>query len=807
MATRITYEELADTLTDLTVPFPYISKDHVEVWIREHSDGLDQAVFGGSQLEAGIDYTWASANVIQLTTAADGLKDYLVRRRTPTTPVTEQQPGVFSSDKVNLADRQARYIGEEALDNSDDWGSDIEVLFGRTLRLPPGETTNALPAAADRAGKFPFFANSTGAVTLIDGLPSTDTTALQAMLASASPGNGASLVKLEDGRTVQVALGIYNTVAEIKALPVGTAGARVYLSANLRSGTFVWLTGNQSTLVTADTQNGVVIAANASPTGASGCWVRENALSIGIWYGGWFGISRSAADNSAAFIGLQKALATRIQTSASGFSTNLLGLAQAILPAGELKVNTPKALLDSAYWSGRTEGLTYSGVSAEGTVIVYEPTTAGDLIYNYDNLLFLTFKNMGFMGKNALDASGASNWMYSYNDNGGAQGLTVENVRFGGKWLKGTHLEGINNNSEHIYFNVFWSGCDHEDWLYSPTSGGGGSDQFVNYWFTACRYWTCTGRWINLHAGGHVHINHCDVSDWAPTVSKHLIRFDQASHGYGVTTLRIKGLRTEQKTEYAHVLYCRWEQGTIEVEGLDCSSQHFNEVGGSPSIDPDAEHIYLEFASNIIQPSVCFKSCRFMGKMRVVSNTEAYKHPPVILMEGCEFMTVDRPDKFFIFDASGANLGGLPVVKGRGCSCLAAGSTVQVVGDWDLNWRGNGHSAEVKTAFFTLPTGKANGGTGAALTSIVRLNKGALILRVGLFKNVDNVGEAVPIDIDILADATVVADYTTPGNHADAYATVINANVELTTDDMCDVTLTTTAGQVSNSAVHFIEYI
>lgn len=804
MATRITYEELADTLTDLTVPFPYISKDHVEVWIREHSDGLDQAVFGGSQLEAGIDYTWASANVIQLTTAADGLKDYLVRRRTPTTPVTEQQPGVFSSDKVNLADRQARYIGEEALDNSDDWGSDIEVLFGRALRLPPGETTNALPAAADRAGKFPFFANSTGAVTLIDGLPNTDTTALQAMLASASPGNGASLVKLEDGRTVQVALGIYNTVAEIKALPVGTAGARVYLSATGRSGTFVWLTSNQSSLVTKDTQNGVVIAADASPTGASGCWVRENALITGIWYGGWFGISRSSADNSAAFTGLQKAISARIQTSSSGLTSNRIGLASVILPAGELYVKTPKAVLDSANWSGRTIGLCYSGVDANNTIIVYEPTTAGDMIYNNDNLLFLTFKNMGFMGKNADDASGASNWMYSYNNNGGAQGLIVENVRFGGKWLKGTYLEGINNNSEHSYLNVFWSGCDHEDWLYSPTTSGGGSDQFLNYWFTACRYWSCTGRWINLKSGGHVHINNCDVSDWAPTVDKHLIRFDQATHAYGITTLRIKGLRTEQKTDYAHVLYCRWEQGIIEVEGLDCSSQHFNEGG---TIDPDAEHIYIEYSASIIAPQVSFKSCRFMGKMRVVTSVGAFSEPVVLSLENCELMTVDRPDKFFIFDGASGNLGSLPVVRGRACRCLGAGTGVQVVSDWDLNWRGNAHSAEVKVAFFTQPTGKVSGGSGASLTSTIRLNKGALVLRVGLVKSVDSVTEALPIDINIDADTTPIVDFTTPGNHSEAYSLLESPNVELTTGDMCDLVLTTTAGQTSPSALHFIEYI
>ena len=89
------------------------------------------------------------------------------------------------------------------------------------------------------------------------------------------------------------------SLAALKALDTSTTSA-AYLKQSGREGTFIWRAGDYSTLVAADTQEGIYVKADAIAA-TSGAWVRVTGpdLSLNVK---WFGASTSAsaADNTLA---------------------------------------------------------------------------------------------------------------------------------------------------------------------------------------------------------------------------------------------------------------------------------------------------------------------------------------------------------------------------------------------------------------------------------------------------------------------------------------------------------------------------
>jgi hypothetical protein len=82
------------------------------------------------------------------------------------------------------------------------------------------------------------------------------------------------------------------SLAGLKARSVAglTGGETVTLNAGGRSGVFVWVVGNQSANVTNDPQEGIWVAPDSAPTGASGAWRRVNVPYVTGWVNAeWFG--------------------------------------------------------------------------------------------------------------------------------------------------------------------------------------------------------------------------------------------------------------------------------------------------------------------------------------------------------------------------------------------------------------------------------------------------------------------------------------------------------------------------------------
>lgn len=136
----------------LTVPFPFLDRSHVLVIPRTAAE-RDAGLFFSDEnaLEEGTQYTWISDGQVQLATPADGTTDYLVKRDTPVLALATQAPGVFSSEKVNLAVQQALYLSEEAQDAVNETNPDLAAAESASLAATQAALATAARLLAEAA--------------------------------------------------------------------------------------------------------------------------------------------------------------------------------------------------------------------------------------------------------------------------------------------------------------------------------------------------------------------------------------------------------------------------------------------------------------------------------------------------------------------------------------------------------------------------------------------------------------------------------------------------------------------------------
>lgn len=173
------------------------------------------------------------------------------------------------------------------------------------------QTSGATAVGDGLASVYLVVEGGTGDFPMINGndlLVITGDDDLREQLASTTPGEGASLVSFESGNTVQdlestaagegaslvsmeggpsVEVGTVKRVDSLAALKslTGVDGRQSSLSGS-RAGVFKFDASDLSTEVTNDPQEGVYVAPDSDPTGASGAWVRQYSGAVNLkWFG------------------------------------------------------------------------------------------------------------------------------------------------------------------------------------------------------------------------------------------------------------------------------------------------------------------------------------------------------------------------------------------------------------------------------------------------------------------------------------------------------------------------------------------
>lgn len=145
MATYTLYPSLAAGEVNLAVPCPYIRPNHIQVLSRVHLE-VDDGTFVGDALSLGTDYVFLSTGQLELSQAADGSKDYLVKRVTPRAPLVQQNAGAVSTVKLNLLALQVQYIAEEIDDQFDFLKTAVQGVAARVANLESGGIGGGLSA-------------------------------------------------------------------------------------------------------------------------------------------------------------------------------------------------------------------------------------------------------------------------------------------------------------------------------------------------------------------------------------------------------------------------------------------------------------------------------------------------------------------------------------------------------------------------------------------------------------------------------------------------------------------------------------
>ncbi|MGT2491980.1 hypothetical protein ACU4GD_19335 [Cupriavidus basilensis] len=165
-----------------------------------------------------------------------------------------------------------------------------------------------------------------------------------------------------------------------------------------------------------------------------------------------------------------------------------------MLPPGTYLITQPGALVDSGAFGERTQGLTIEGDGAPGTVvIIYQPAMPGPLIKNNDKLLVLRFRNIQFHGK-APNSDLIDTHQY-----GRRAGLRLRRLHLPPATgdMAPTSPAGTTTARRH-FGRCSWAG-KWQSFLYVGTANT--SDQFLNYWFDHCKYWS-SSIWIDMAKGG-----------------------------------------------------------------------------------------------------------------------------------------------------------------------------------------------------------------------------------------------------------------------------------------------------------------
>jgi hypothetical protein len=205
------------------------------------------------------------------------------------------------------------------------------------------------------------------------------------------------------------------------------------------------------------------------------------------------------------------------------------------------------------------------------------------------------------------------------------------------------------------------------------------TDQFLNFWWTKCKFWDMKGPWINASFGGQFNVDDCDISANGPTSATYIFNLLGQPNAAGVQQFRSNGLRIEHTSDFSLLMKSNWNFGNISFVNLDQSSQ----VASRSATDVLCTFNFV----NQPGPIVTFRDSQLSGIHNYVCNVNNFQFQNDILYEGCTLLQNNSAANFISVTNNG-NTGGFPRVRFRKCRNGNNASTVgwHEVVDSDVNW-------------------------------------------------------------------------------------------------------------------------
>jgi len=343
-----------------------------------------------------------------------------------------------------------------------------------------------------------------------------------------------------------------------------------------------------------------------------------------------------------------------------------------VFPAGTYRVTRQDALLGSPSngSADQVRGLTLRGIGKRGSEIFFD-TDAGASKSAFDNNLMTAANRLRALRVTGLSFRSQNpnqNWIYCWSrDEGGAalrqpsrgvggnQDFVLEDVEWRGTWNRVIGLDGdgeSNLNSEWAFYNchVSNSGEFTDAFLHSGMSPQyTQQDQFLNFWFYACKFEYAAGTLLKLRKGGFVNIF---GGSWIAGVESSkpatLLSMPPESHVDSVQNLSVVGTRFELRHPGVTLMNCGWSGASAHItfQNVSDASQSFRDWAA------EATPVVLRPRDGAV-PTVKFLNCELMGHHRVEG---AAAQKGRIVYDGCNMANHPQggvgPGRFLRYDGA-----------------------------------------------------------------------------------------------------------------------------------------------------------
>jgi hypothetical protein len=276
-----------------------------------------------------------------------------------------------------------------------------------------------------------------------------------------------------------------------------------------------------------------------------------------------------------------------------------------VLPAGIYRVTEPDALLSSPHSDSadQVRGLTIRGVGKRSTEIFFDVKAgasddpfANNLMTAANRLRGLRISGLSFRSENPH-----LNWLYCWSRDtadsakptygaGANQDFVLEDVEWRGSWNRVIGLDGTkesNLNSEWTFYNCHASNSASftDAFLHSGMSPQfEQQDQFLNFWFYACKFEYAAGTLLRLAKGGFVTVNGgsfiAGIQDQRPAA---FFVMPQGDHLASVQNLVVTGTRFELRHDRVQLMDCGWSgpSAHLTFQNVSDGSSSFRDWAGN----------------------------------------------------------------------------------------------------------------------------------------------------------------------------------------------------------------------------------
>jgi hypothetical protein len=423
-------------------------------------------------------------------------------------------------------------------------------------------------------------------------------------------------------------------------------------------------------------------------------------------------------DSSAAFIAAKAvAIASRNASSGSGASFARIVID---IPPGDYKITQNAAMMGETRVSGdSTRGLKFRGGGRYMSRILWQPANVTDfLCYNSDYWHGVTWEGISFVCQTA-----GAGFMHSIATSFSSD-FRFDDCTWDGAWGIGIKLEGTNVNSEWRWIACNINGSYSTAFLYSDS---GGSDQQLNYSLYECDVTIDdSGSFLNFTKGGAIRIH---GGDFIMIDTGTFFSFPEPSHGSGVQSLLVEGVRFEIRTDNGKLIDCHWGEGIVSFKSCDNSAHGY--VGSGFTATTVTADFYSDGAYQM--PSIEWENCNLQGRHRYNWSGTSYSRPHNVVYRDSRLAQYGEAKDFIVHAAIGGSTayGGTPAIhfdncRGNGDQTFLVDCTV----GWDLSAFAmpKKQYASIKTSVGKLP----DSSTSPTTTVVLPLN--ALILAVHWFK-------------------------------------------------------------------------